>query len=289
MDEAEGGEKRASNHNEPTTALENLLSKERQVDNSSQKIELLTKRYEQFKKQRSGRMMLYIAAEIAVTYFEAGKYDMALKFFERIGKTYRKENWNMILTSILRWSLRCAKELGYWERAIECLFELLASDLPMSEQKRVDIQTDFFETLKNRSKNDHHPMSLSINAEQINPLLTCHVQFKSRSNFVNTLVPFQITLRAGKTSPPRPFRFNAVRILFNDPQYNHVIVDADMDGEDMVLPYELINCHEAQRRADGEYAGWFWSQADLRVIKGQTKVFEAHVVPETCDELRVSL
>lgn len=48
------------------------------------------------------------------------------RFFERIGKTYRKEGWHTVLTSILRWSLRCAKELGARESAIEYLVELMA-------------------------------------------------------------------------------------------------------------------------------------------------------------------
>lgn len=55
------------------------------------------------------------------------------RFFERIGKTYRKENWHTVLTSILRWSLRCAKELGAWDHVVEYLIELMAGrKLPSS-------------------------------------------------------------------------------------------------------------------------------------------------------------
>jgi hypothetical protein len=49
-----------------------------------------------------------------------------LRFFERIGKTYRKEGWNLILTSILKWSIQCAKELGFWENVVEYLIEMMS-------------------------------------------------------------------------------------------------------------------------------------------------------------------
>lgn len=48
------------------------------------------------------------------------------RFFERIGKTYRKEGWNLILTSILKWSIQCAKELGFWENVVEYLIEMMS-------------------------------------------------------------------------------------------------------------------------------------------------------------------
>ncbi|CAG8535127.1 12219_t:CDS:2 [Acaulospora colombiana] len=56
-----------------------VIDAERNVEHSTFTIELLTKSYEQFKKQKTGRMTLYLASEIAETYFEAEKYDMALK------------------------------------------------------------------------------------------------------------------------------------------------------------------------------------------------------------------
>lgn len=56
-----------------------IMEAERNTDHSTLTIELLTKSYEQFKKQKAGRMTLYLASEIAGTYFMAGKYDMALK------------------------------------------------------------------------------------------------------------------------------------------------------------------------------------------------------------------
>ncbi|KAJ1341086.1 hypothetical protein BSLG_004327 [Batrachochytrium salamandrivorans] len=44
------------------------------------------------------------SSDIARIYEESGKYDMALEFFERISKTYRKELWFSILASVNRLS-----------------------------------------------------------------------------------------------------------------------------------------------------------------------------------------
>ncbi|KAI9256530.1 Gryzun, putative trafficking through golgi-domain-containing protein [Phascolomyces articulosus] len=281
----------------PTTVWETLLANERQIDHSALTIELLTKSYEQFKKYRNGRMTLYLAAEIAGTYYETSKFEMALKFFERIGKTYRKENWNMILTSILRWSLRCAKELGSWERALECLVELMSSDLPMSEQKRLDIQNELLDVLSKKTqavegeekkKDSSLPTPLAIHMDQVNPMLTCHVQFQTRANFVDTPVRFQIVLKTGKTSPPVPFRFNSMRILFNDARYNILLTDSNKEDELGLAHTAYEDCrHELKTLTDGEYNGWHTKETDLRVIKNQIKVFEGCIVPKECGELKI--
>jgi hypothetical protein len=49
---------------------------ERNFDHAGNIIELLTKAYERFKNQKSGRVALYIAGEIARLYYTTGKYEM---------------------------------------------------------------------------------------------------------------------------------------------------------------------------------------------------------------------
>ena len=62
------------------------------TDLATSVIELLTKAYEQFRDAKGIRMTLFLASEIARVYSESGKYDMALRFFQKIARTYRKEN-----------------------------------------------------------------------------------------------------------------------------------------------------------------------------------------------------
>lgn len=264
------------------------LQSEKQVDHSSLTIELLTKSYEQFKRYRNGRMTLYLAAEIAGTYYETGKFEMAIKFFERIGKTYRKEKWHMVLTSILRWSLRCAKELGSWERAVECLVELMSDDLPMADNKRNDVQKELFDILHVHpaaTAEQHAP--LVIHMDQINAFLTCQVQIKKQTNFVGAPVDYQIIVKTNKKSPPMPFRFNAVKVLFNNPQYNVILTDTG--AEQAPGSVELIDFSQdmSKMAEDGDYKGWYTAKVDLQVFKGQTKALQGSVIPQDCGELKI--
>ncbi|KAG2200136.1 hypothetical protein INT47_012417 [Mucor saturninus] len=270
------------------TSTSPLFNAEKSVDHSSLTIELLTKSYEQFKRYRNGRMTLYLAAEIAGTYYETGKFEMAIKFFERIGKTYRKEKWDMVLTSILRWSLRCAKELGSWEKAIECLVELLSDNLPMAENKRMDIQKELFDVLNVHpaaNVEDHPP--LVVQMDQINAFISCHVQIKKPTNFVGAPVEYQITLKTDKSSPPTPFRFNTVKIMFNDPQYNVVLKDSGVETEPRSIEWIDFSNKLTQITAEGDYLNWFSAESDLRVCKNQTKVLQGSVIPRDCGELKI--
>jgi len=72
-------------------------------------------------------MTLSIAAQIAREYYDVKNYDMALRFFERISKTYRKEAWSNVLADILTISLKCALELNRVELVTEYSLELMSS------------------------------------------------------------------------------------------------------------------------------------------------------------------
>lgn len=96
-------------------------------------MQLYTKAYELFKKHSpqanghgQGRLTLRIAGRIATTYYAAGKFDMAVRFFERIAKTYRRERWGTLLRPLLATWYKCAQQLGDVELSVRLLVEMLA-------------------------------------------------------------------------------------------------------------------------------------------------------------------
>jgi trafficking protein particle complex subunit 11 len=259
------------------------LTEEEQIDHSALTIELLTKGYEQFKKHRNTRMTLYLAAEIAGTYYEAGKFEMALKFFERIGKTYRKESWHTVLTSILRWSLRCAKELGMTTSVVGYLVELLCDDLPMSQDKRSELQNDLQSTLIHESLNDDDKQEpLIIRMDDINSFLTCHVQFEKPSGFVNRPMHFQISFSTNKSSPPQPIVFRSLRTNFNNERWNQIYLNDEGDKEDK--DYSFYDCTNSEY--DSTEKRWS-ANAGLQFRHGQSKVFEGAVTLDHSKNLKV--
>lgn len=56
------------------------LPAEKTVDHSGIVIDLLSRSYEQFKRNNNSRMMLFVAGEIAKLYRMSGRHDMALKY-----------------------------------------------------------------------------------------------------------------------------------------------------------------------------------------------------------------
>lgn len=92
--------------------------------------QLYTKAYELFKKHTYGqgqsRLTFYIACRIAQTYHDSGKFDMAVRFFERIAKSYRKERWGTMLKPILSIWYACARQMGDIESTVRLLIEMMS-------------------------------------------------------------------------------------------------------------------------------------------------------------------
>lgn len=72
-------------------------------------------------------------------YEESNRPEMALKFYDRISKTYRKEGWSVILASLLVAMKRCAKKVGFLDVAIECLVEMLHVELTPRYEQRLSV------------------------------------------------------------------------------------------------------------------------------------------------------
>jgi hypothetical protein len=93
-------------------------------------------------------------------------------------------------------------------------------------------------------------------------------------------------LQTNRSSPQIPFRFNSLRILFNDAQFNTIIKDLDIETD--VKSIELFDfSNDLKRIEEGDHSGWLTTQCDLGIIKDQIKVLQGCIVPEKCGELKV--
>lgn len=54
---------------------------------------------------------------------------LLFRFYDRISKTYRNENWNVLLTDILKSIVKCSKETHSYQILIESLVELLSGGI----------------------------------------------------------------------------------------------------------------------------------------------------------------
>ncbi|KAF9905236.1 hypothetical protein EC991_001888 [Linnemannia zychae] len=256
---------------------------------------------EEFKRHKAGRMTLFLASEIAGTYYTAGKFEMALKFFERIGKTYRKEGWNLILTSILKWSIQCAKELGYWENVVEYLIEMMSPDMPATEAKRVSV----FDELVSILYADIHPANLTVHKPlvfsmpQINSFVSCAVQFQTKQTFVASASKFQLQLvtQGGQGALPKPFRLSYVLVEFSDPTLNHRFEDPRSLDQSEAQDFERLSMKDRSGRTlewvdcgrctfDDQTKAWK-TNVGLDINPHSTKVIEGTIMPETEQTVQV--
>lgn len=81
----------------PSTAL----AHERAVPHSEQIVELFSKAYEYFKREKATRVTLYLADQISAVHSDTGNSEIAQKFDDRTSRTYRREGWTTVLDGIL--------------------------------------------------------------------------------------------------------------------------------------------------------------------------------------------
>ncbi|KDN38138.1 hypothetical protein K437DRAFT_270646 [Tilletiaria anomala UBC 951] len=102
------------------------LVHEKQVDHAAQIGEVLMQAYEHFKRADQTRHLLLIASQIALNYFEGGKYETALPFLKRITKTYRQEEQLVALRQLLQLEAECAHQLRDTASEVQAACDLLS-------------------------------------------------------------------------------------------------------------------------------------------------------------------
>ena len=230
---------------------------EKNFDHATCVIDLYTRSYEQFKSRSLTKFSLYIAVEIAKIYQEAGKFEMALRFYNRIAKTYRKDKWDVILSSLLKSSVECAISLGLMDVVVEGLVELIAlspnylvrvgyytrlmdiiggkiETVNGSWTKKVHRQRSIVDSIGIMTPMDESatgspsvgsvgPVNVNVNMDGIFSFITCTVQFQQVECLVDSSVYFQVTLSSSDQTPPSTLRISKLLISFSDPEFDYCI------------------------------------------------------------------
>ncbi|KAJ3205854.1 hypothetical protein HDU67_008582, partial [Dinochytrium kinnereticum] len=291
------------------------LAEQKKIDHGAVIIDLLTKSYEQFKSYRAGRMTLYLASEIARIYETSGKHEMALTFFGRIKRTYRNENWPLIVRSILEISIRCAKSLAQRETVVECLVEMLSEWMTFDHKARAAVLHELMGILKAEEKwagSIPRPSMLRVpvDMDQIHGFLSCSVQFRKVNGYVGVPAVFQVTIAGdGGVSPPEPLRLSRIRVGFSHRSFDHVWVDdLGVGGGGSVIKrpkFQWLDCSGVGRAKDPDPFApssslspttqeledrevWLTS-TDLEITPGCRKVFESVVVPTESQDVKIMM
>ncbi|KAH9889488.1 Gryzun, putative trafficking through golgi-domain-containing protein [Cubamyces lactineus] len=252
---------------------------------------LYTRAYELFRKwnpqntQNPGRLTLWIAYRIAQTYYESGKFDMAVRFFERIAKTYRRESWGSLLHPLLSQWYACAQQLGDVELSVRLLVEMLAYGANALEEDPDALQDDLLAVLKSTvpSATDE---PLVVDLSESKPILDTSVVFWDPEVDVGSPAPFQLILSSQPNVSLSSIPFTSLAIHFST-DVPPVIVrhrQADPDAEiPSVQRFDLGQIQLAPATTDTHEV-----EAALRWGAGSTIVFTGSVSSGTPAQISIS-
>jgi len=169
-------------------------------------------------------MILYIASEMASQFFAVDKFVIAKKFFDRIAKSYRKEGWWTLLSSILNTSLVCAIKLGLINDFIEYSLELLTPEMSNSLEEKKNIQNSIVDLLDEK-KPEIGKLEKMVNVpmEYNHPLFGVGIQFSK--SWVYAKSSLQLLVKFVSHFPAN-IRFSKVSICFANSEHNREIVDS---------------------------------------------------------------
>ncbi|KAF9809102.1 hypothetical protein IEO21_07571 [Rhodonia placenta] len=213
----------AESKEEPTTTSPGFTN-EKKVDHLALVLEtgsqLYTRSYELFKAfspsntQGHSRLTLWIAYCIAQTYYESGKFDMAVRFFERIAKTYRREKWGSLLQPLLTAWYSCAQQMGDMELSVRLLFEMLGHGIRTQQDDADSTQEDLSAVLKSSVPSTTEEPFV-IDSSDSEPILISSTVFWRNDVIVGEAVAFQLSLTARPTVSMASLPFASLSIHFS--------------------------------------------------------------------------
>ncbi|THH33085.1 hypothetical protein EUX98_g1139 [Antrodiella citrinella] len=192
------------------------FANEKKVDHLAIALELYTRAYELFKKNSASlqsRQQLWIAYRIAQMYYESGKFDMAVRFFERIAKTYRREKWEAMLHPLLSTWYSCAQQLGDMELSVQLLLEMLGHRF-IDQEDPDSVQEDLIAVLKSTVPSSTEE-PLIVDLAESGPILDSTTIFWSPNVSIGESSAFQITLTAPPAIPISDLPFSSLVVHFS--------------------------------------------------------------------------
>lgn len=220
------------------------LTEEKGIDHSQLGIALLTRALEIFKREKANRMILHIAAQMAIEHYHSKQYQVAKQYFDRIVRTYRSDQWFSILFSILRFSLNCGMKLEMQRDVIVNILELLGKNpddkivlfrqllsLLTEEQNKLEKEPSaatlsLTTTAATLSSPTAAPASVLLVPFVCN-ILACSAYFLSNPIVeVKENVEFVLTI---KSQFPMSVKFSKIIVVTTNEHYNFALVSNSED------------------------------------------------------------
>ncbi|WWD15882.1 hypothetical protein CI109_100306 [Kwoniella shandongensis] len=238
------------------------FANEKKVDHSALIIELFTKAYSLLKEQAyaQNRVALFVAFRIAETYCQAGQYDMAMRFFDRISQSFKREQWTPIVRQIRKLWYECAQRTGSVESAARLSIEMMCPDSGVEDEERAALPEGLLSLLKTTSPSSTEPVTVEMDGSFT--LLNVRAGFWKSESIISQHVPYQVTLRCPENVDIRDIQFSAITISFTDDRPDVVIISTEDDKKDKAEFITVGTQQEASLR---------WTPDKVLVIDGEVE------------------
>ncbi|GAA6021829.1 hypothetical protein JCM8202_002832 [Rhodotorula sphaerocarpa] len=242
---------------------------EAKVEHSEIIIELFTKAYEYFKVHRAKNMTYMIAHQIALAHLEANKPDVALKFLDRIVRSYRKDRFKVILTSILECIFRAAKEAEDCEALLRSGLELASYQSTLPEDRRTEYMRETIGWLQSRSVPTGREPAVLDGLSSL-PLLEPFIAFLKPRVSIGEPVDFQISLSlpSGPGAVDIDYSRLELHIVGLPEPLRLIRQDASTTAEAGPAPFELGDLNTPAERP----APLSWTPGQCRIFSGRLVV-----------------
>ncbi|KAF8633400.1 hypothetical protein AX17_004571 [Amanita inopinata Kibby_2008] len=255
------------------------FTNEKKVQHHALVLELYTKAYEIFKQhspakgqnQGQSRLTLWIAYRIAQTYYDSGEFATAVRFFERIAKTYRREKWNHLLRPLLSTWYACAQQLGDVELSIRLLLEMLGHDTNDSGDQSA-LEEDLVAVLKSTVPSSPEVV-LTIDLSESQPILDSNVVFWHQEVYVGEPAAFQISLGAPKTVTLASVPFSSLEIYISETDKPIMVRHAEADDTDktsiaLIQKIDLGDINHSKENPGEVEANLRWKPGNVLIFCG---------------------
>ncbi|KAH9915858.1 Gryzun, putative trafficking through golgi-domain-containing protein [Fomitopsis serialis] len=240
------GVARSEAEGEATTAPPPGFNNEQKVDHLALILELYTRAYDLFKAYTPkdahghGRLTLWIAYRIAQTYYESGKFDLAVRFFERIAKTYRREQWDSLLRPLLTTWYSCTQQMGDMELSVRLLFEMLGHGLKTQDDDEDSTQEDLLAVLKSSVPSSTEE-PLVIDHSESEPILDSCAVFWRSDVLVGEPVAFQLSVTSRTALSLRSLTFTSLVIHMSGEMPTLFVRNSAVDPSAELLPVQRVD------------------------------------------------
>jgi len=191
------------------------FANEKKVDHAALVIELFTKAYSLLKDQDypQTRMALFVAFRIAETYCQSGQHEMAMRFFDRISPSFRRERWQPIVRQIRGLWYECAQRTDSIETAARIVFEMMCPGSGIGGEERNALKDDLISLFKTTAPSTTEPIVFDM-ADL--PLLDVRAGFWQSTAVLSDTAAFKVVLTCPETVNISNLGFSAMYISFSD-------------------------------------------------------------------------